>query len=1695
MGGGGIWQDENLDAYAEEPTNPDDNWANHYANSFAGGTGTESDPYQIETAEQLAFLAYQVNNGINYYDSYFLQTTDINLSAYWWDAIGTTSRYFQGNYDGDNHTVSGIFTPYGETSDFNYQGLFGFVSGKSETVKAEIKNLGVINSFIQGNDKVGGIAGFATKYTTIINCYNTARINGHSQVAGIVGCNQSFSSVINCYNLGLITGDDSSIAGIAGFNNISSLIENCYNAGTVQSINDNHENIYIGGMTGSSNDYSIVINCYNIASITGYHSVGGIVGVTNGNAIVSNCYNTGEMTGDYNLGGIIGYNYNYSTTTNCFNIGKVSVSSFSSSIGGVLGVNQNSTSVILNSYYGGNCEEGLGGIKNSDVEGQAEYLGTITTDAKTESWYFDSDVWNNEYPWDFDIIWAVHPWINNGLPYLQNINYNTPENLNYLWTDEEVRSEIKTTFEGSGTEDDPYLISTPAELAGLAYNVNFGGQTYAGKYFKQTADIDVSKYWWDAIGTNPSPFRGNYDGDNHTVSGIFTPYGETSDFNYQGLFGYIRGTSETDRAEISNIGIINSYIQGYKYIGAIAGYVQYTNIDNCYNASNVEGNSENIGGIVGWNSTSTTISNCYNTGIIIGGNKAGTGGITGYNYKNSVVENCYNLGNINSDYNFVGGIAGIHQDSSIIKNCYNAGNINGGGFTGGIVGSNESNSLVSNCYNLGEVFSVGRDAIGGILGSNTNTSTLVNCYNLGRVSNSINAGFVGTIVGTSKGNLYSCYFGGDCDESDKGTGNVTEAEVEYLSTIETDAKTKEWFVDNTAGTWNSEYPWDFTYTWKVNPAENEGYPTLYQYSLPKTDYMWTDEEVRSEIKTTFEGSGTEDDPYLISTPAELAGLAYNVNFGGQTYAGKYFKQTADIDVSKYWWDAIGYYNSIDDRVYFQGHYDGYNYIVSGLFTPYVETDQYSYQGLFGYVLGGLSGIPTISNVGIVDSFIQGYEFVGGVAGYAYRTIIENCYSNIEISGYTSVGGILGYGYDNVILKNNYSLSSVFGMHINLGGICGGIYFNSQVINCYNSGKILGILKRTDGAFFGAGGIVGNVGENVKIENCYNTGSVFIDNYYSQQNASFAGGIAGQLANSSIISNCYNTGDITGDAFIGGICGTFNSSSIMSNCYNLGLISSYYSSWAIGGVVGLNSSATMSNCFNLGEVISLDSTTTGGVAGHLYDESVTSNCYYGGNCELTNVVGSQSVVEPINCGVITETDAKSGEWYLNTSNWNESYLWDFVYVWTLNSLVNQGYPTFKEVTITYHSNNSENETFVETHYASSVPVASDIFSQTGYEITSWNTNANGTGINYTLKETYQIASDLDLYAQWDGIVYTISLDNQTGTGGTSEIYVKYNTGFYSNLATTTLITEIPSLPTRLGYTFQGYYTGTNGAGTRIVDDSGNILASNIFTMSNITIYASWTANVPAYYDEEGKYWYIELGKMPQTKVMQREIISVLNGDDVLNDNDGVTTSTNKYYFAETVILAKIYNGEEYCNFLGNWYKVEPIRWRIATPSSTGYVSTHSFAVMETIVYVGKYSSNSIGLNEGYISANSGEFSAINYFLNNFSDREKDYLTMFSASSQKFMSTGKTKETSSNNIFLSSREEIESVGGSNACEFSDLVVDYLNSSYGGGQYYYVRDLGSNLYNVTAITQSGGIINQRPTYMLGMRLTIKVTEFVTQ
>ena len=347
--GGGIQDSENLEldsdegstenennvtSNATEPTN-DDSWANHYADSFAGGTGSETDPYQIETAEQLSLLAVNVNSGTNYSGIYFEQTTDIDLSAYWWDAIGTytsSSDYneFAGHYDGGAHTVSGVFTQAGSSSTYSYQGLFGYVRGTSFTNRAEISNVGVINSNIQGYSYVGGIAG-GDYYTDITNCYNTASVSGTGTVGGVIGDNSYSSIVSNSYNTGDVTSSSYNVGGVVGFS-FSSTVINSYNTGTVTGSSS------AGGVVGSTNS-STVSNSYNNGTVTGTGSVGGVVGANF--STVSNSYNTGSVTGSGYLGGVVGQNF--STVENC--------------------------------YYGGGCPSSVGGINGADVDGQAEYLG------------------------------------------------------------------------------------------------------------------------------------------------------------------------------------------------------------------------------------------------------------------------------------------------------------------------------------------------------------------------------------------------------------------------------------------------------------------------------------------------------------------------------------------------------------------------------------------------------------------------------------------------------------------------------------------------------------------------------------------------------------------------------------------------------------------------------------------------------------------------------------------------------------------------------------------------------------------------------------------------------------------------------------------------------------------------------------------------------------------------------------------------------------------------------------------------------------------------------------------------------------------------------------------------------------------------------------------------------------------------
>ena len=175
-------------------------WSGQLADSFTTGEGTEGNPYQINTAEELAFMASKANAGdTNYASAYYKLTADIVLNesldgtSNEWTAIGTDATPFTGTFDGDGHTVSGIVI---NKSGEDYQGLFGYSTGT-------IMNVGVIDSSISGGSDVGGVCGY-NYYGIIENCYNIGAVIG-SNVEGMhcIGgvCGYNGGTITNCYYL------------------------------------------------------------------------------------------------------------------------------------------------------------------------------------------------------------------------------------------------------------------------------------------------------------------------------------------------------------------------------------------------------------------------------------------------------------------------------------------------------------------------------------------------------------------------------------------------------------------------------------------------------------------------------------------------------------------------------------------------------------------------------------------------------------------------------------------------------------------------------------------------------------------------------------------------------------------------------------------------------------------------------------------------------------------------------------------------------------------------------------------------------------------------------------------------------------------------------------------------------------------------------------------------------------------------------------------------------------------------------------------------------------------------------------------------------------------------------------------------------------------------------------------------------
>lgn len=259
--------------------------------AFTEGSGTKEDPWRIENAEQLAYLAQQVNNGTNYRGKHFLLVSDLDLSVKEWTPIGTYSNSFWGGFDGGGRTITGMTITGKENI---YVGLFGACYNFTAP-SSYIKSVTVKRANISGHSFVGAIAGAGAN---ISDCYSIENTIYASRCVGGV-CGSLIGNISGCYNSSSVKGNSTAggIMGSASYEGRdgNGVVQYCYNIGAVTV---SQQDSSVGGITGASANRYDISNCLNCGKITGNgKNVGGIAGSTDSNYMnfIGNCYYNSDL--------------------------------------------------------------------------------------------------------------------------------------------------------------------------------------------------------------------------------------------------------------------------------------------------------------------------------------------------------------------------------------------------------------------------------------------------------------------------------------------------------------------------------------------------------------------------------------------------------------------------------------------------------------------------------------------------------------------------------------------------------------------------------------------------------------------------------------------------------------------------------------------------------------------------------------------------------------------------------------------------------------------------------------------------------------------------------------------------------------------------------------------------------------------------------------------------------------------------------------------------------------------------------------------------------------------------------------------------------------------------------------------------------------------------------------------------------
>ena len=694
-----------------------------------------------------------------------------NLIEKSWEPIGKNDYgyQYQGTFDGNGKTITNLYI----NASQNNVGLFGYTyegTIKNLTFEyANVTNTGVFTGFLvgyantsklqnikisntcqmKGGKDTGGIAGYLT-YANAYNCVNYATVQGNYRVGGLFGyCSNKERSITTCANYGNVTATSTDAGGLVGYF-VSGTIQDCANYGDVKGTER------VAGMAGyvskgkiqnvfSYGNISVTNKTQNVGMVFGYSSSGATEGMVayysgakltvNGQEQTVKAFGNGKPSEDNATGfteaqlksGFVAYQLQQNASSgakwgqNLANNGDICpvIGSEHQVYADNLTLNCKTYEMMTGSFTN-NLTSSTIKYQHGTTNHHDATNATCTEAATKEYWqcqdcqrtYSDSQL-TVELT---DVTDAEHPALGH--------NYNEDGYCD--------RCKHYLAVKPS-EENGVYLIAKPCHLAWFRDYVNgtivdeseVAGTTHPSASAMLTADIDLKNYChaaedgkellsWIPIGNDNNRWKGNMDGQGHTISNLYIKTAQ----DYVGLFGYTDGATiqdlTFDYAKVENVSTTTTYDTGI-----LAGHA--------YGDS-----PSHIKGI-------KTTENC----TVIG--QEDTGGIVGFAYIN--LENCENHSCVKGAY-YVGGIAGSSAEKNI-KRCTNYGTVdNDGRYIGGIIG-NAYGTSIEDCANYGKITNKGWYA-GGIAGETTNSS-IQNVFSYGDVTNTYDN--PGIIIGQVNGTL------------------------------------------------------------------------------------------------------------------------------------------------------------------------------------------------------------------------------------------------------------------------------------------------------------------------------------------------------------------------------------------------------------------------------------------------------------------------------------------------------------------------------------------------------------------------------------------------------------------------------------------------------------------------------------------------------------------------------------------------------------------------------------------------------------------------------------------------------------------------------------------------------------------------------------------------------------------------------